>query len=88
MKVIETDLPGCLVIEPRVFGDDRGFFFESFNHDRLREHGLQPAFVQGNVSSSVRGVLRGGSSVPNSAVPVLASTGSPGLSASIEAWSS
>jgi len=59
MKVIETDLPGCLVIEPRVFGDERGFFFESFNHDKLAGHGLQPVFVQGNVSSSVRGVLRG-----------------------------
>ncbi len=59
MKVIETDLPGCLVIEPRVFGDDRGYFFESFNHDKLAAHGLQPAFVQGNVSSSTRGVLRG-----------------------------
>ncbi|MEG3192255.1 dTDP-4-dehydrorhamnose 3,5-epimerase [Lysobacter sp. D1-1-M9] len=59
MKVSETGLPGCLVIEPRVFGDDRGFFFESFNHDKLAEHGLQPAFVQGNVSSSSRGVLRG-----------------------------
>ena len=59
MKVIETDLPGCLVIEPRVFSDDRGYFFESFNHDKLAAHGLQPAFVQGNVSSSTRGVLRG-----------------------------
>ena len=59
MKVIETDLPGCLVIEPQVFGDDRGFFYESFNHDKLAAHGLQPAFVQGNVSSSMRGVLRG-----------------------------
>ena len=59
MKVIETDLQGCLVIEPQVFGDDRGFFYESFNHDKLAAHGLQPAFVQGNVSSSVRGVLRG-----------------------------
>lgn len=59
MKVIETDLPGCLVIEPQVFGDERGFFYESFNHDRLAAHGLQPAFVQGNVSSSVQGVLRG-----------------------------
>ena len=59
MKVIETDLPGCVVIEPRVFGDSRGFFYESFNHDKLAAHGLQPAFVQGNVSSSVRGVLRG-----------------------------
>ena len=59
MKVIETGLPGCLVFEPRVFGDDRGFFFESFNHDRLAEHGLRPRFVQGNVSSSIHGVLRG-----------------------------
>lgn len=59
MKVIETDLPGCVVIEPRVFGDARGFFFESFNHDKLAQHGLQPQFVQGNVSSSTRGVLRG-----------------------------
>ena len=59
MKVIETDLPGCVVIEPRVFGDARGFFFESFNRDKLAAHGLHPTFVQGNVSSSSRGVLRG-----------------------------
>jgi dTDP-4-dehydrorhamnose 3,5-epimerase len=59
VKVIQTDLPGCLVIEPQVFGDDRGFFFESFNTDKLAAHGLAPNFVQGNVSSSVRGVLRG-----------------------------
>ncbi|MBB1088083.1 dTDP-4-dehydrorhamnose 3,5-epimerase [Lysobacter sp. SG-8] len=59
MKVIETGLPGCIVIEPQVFGDDRGFFFESFNLDKLADHGLQPAFVQGNVSSSTQGVLRG-----------------------------
>lgn len=59
MKVIQTDLPGCMVIEPLVFGDVRGFFFESFNKDKLASHGLEPSFVQGNVSSSVRGVLRG-----------------------------
>jgi dTDP-4-dehydrorhamnose 3,5-epimerase len=59
MKVIESDLPGCLVLEPQVFGDERGFFYESFNHDKLAAHGLQPTFVQGNVSSSTRGVLRG-----------------------------
>ena len=59
MKWIETDLPGCVVIEPRVFGDDRGFFYESFNMDRLAEHGIVPTFVQGNVSRSSRGVLRG-----------------------------
>jgi dTDP-4-dehydrorhamnose 3,5-epimerase len=59
MKVIETDLPGCVVIEPQVFGDARGFFFESFNTDKLAAHGLEPKFVQGNVSASSRGVLRG-----------------------------
>jgi dTDP-4-dehydrorhamnose 3,5-epimerase len=59
VKIVETDLPGCIVIEPRVFEDERGSFFESFNADRLAEHGLQPTFVQGNVSTSSRGVLRG-----------------------------
>jgi dTDP-4-dehydrorhamnose 3,5-epimerase len=60
MKLIETDLPGCVVIEPQVFSDDRGFFYESFNRDTLSAHGLSiPDFVQGNVSSSLRGVLRG-----------------------------
>lgn len=59
MKVSATDLPGCLLVEPQVFTDDRGFLFESFNHDRLASHGLAPAFVQGSVSSSARGVLRG-----------------------------
>jgi dTDP-4-dehydrorhamnose 3,5-epimerase len=59
MKVIETDLPGCLLLEPQVFGDERGFFYESFNLDKLAAHGLAPRFVQGNVSRSTRGVLRG-----------------------------
>jgi len=59
MKTIQTDLPGCLVFEPQVFGDDRGFFYESFNRDKLAAIGLAPEFVQGNVSSSTRGVLRG-----------------------------
>ncbi|GAB3357118.1 dTDP-4-dehydrorhamnose 3,5-epimerase [Lysobacter tyrosinilyticus] len=59
MKIIETDLPGCVVIEPQVFGDSRGFFFESFNTDKLAASGLHPKFVQGNVSSSAQGVLRG-----------------------------
>ncbi len=57
--MIQTDLPGCVVFEPRVFSDERGYFFETFNHDKLREHGLQPSFVQGNTSSSRQGVLRG-----------------------------
>lgn len=59
MKVVETALPGCLVFEPRVFGDDRGFFYESWNRAAFAGQGLSPVFVQGNVSSSVRGVLRG-----------------------------
>ena len=59
MKIIETDLPGCIVIEPRVFGDDRGFFYETFNDDKLKEIGLNVDFKQGNVSSSAKGVLRG-----------------------------
>jgi dTDP-4-dehydrorhamnose 3,5-epimerase len=59
MKTIQTDLPGCLVFEPQVFGDERGFFYESFNQDKLAAIGLAPGFVQGNVSSSTRGVLRG-----------------------------
>lgn len=59
MKVVETDLPGCLVLEPRVFEDARGFFYESFNQDKLAAVGLAPRFVQGNVSRSSQGVLRG-----------------------------
>lgn len=59
MKIIETSLPGCRVIEPSVFGDSRGFFFETWNAERFQEHGLPGAFVQSNVSSSARGVLRG-----------------------------
>ena len=59
MKAIDVGLPGCLMFEPKVFGDSRGYFYESFNHDRLAAHGLQPAFVQGNVSRSAHGVLRG-----------------------------
>lgn len=59
-SITETDLPGCFIVEPQVFGDSRGFFFESFNHARFAEQGLVlPAFVQGNVSSSTQGVLRG-----------------------------
>lgn len=59
MRFVETDLPGCIVVEPQVFGDDRGFFYESYNHDRFAERGLDLRFVQGNVSRSSRGVLRG-----------------------------
>jgi len=59
VKIIETALPGCVVIEPAVFGDDRGFFFETWNAARFGELGLPTQFVQSNVSSSAKGVLRG-----------------------------
>ena len=59
MKLIQTGLQGCVVIEPAVFGDERGYFYESWNAQRFGEHGLPTSFVQHNVSRSVRGVLRG-----------------------------
>lgn len=59
MKVIETSLPGVLVVEPQVFGDARGFFYESYNESRFREAGIDARFVQANVSRSAKGVLRG-----------------------------
>jgi dTDP-4-dehydrorhamnose 3,5-epimerase len=60
MKVIEGDIPGILIMEPRVFGDERGYFFESFNERKWRDAtGLDVRFVQDNQSRSVKGVLRG-----------------------------
>jgi dTDP-4-dehydrorhamnose 3,5-epimerase len=60
MKAIPTSIPGVLIFEPRVFGDDRGFFFESFNRRAFRDAtGLDPDFVQDNHSRSARNVLRG-----------------------------
>jgi len=60
MNVIATAIPDVLVVEPKVFGDDRGFFFESFNaRDFERATGLKPEFVQDNHSRSVKNVLRG-----------------------------
>jgi dTDP-4-dehydrorhamnose 3,5-epimerase len=59
MNVVETALPGVLIIEPRVFGDDRGFFLESWNARAFAEAGLDLAFVQDNHSRSAKGVLRG-----------------------------
>ena len=59
MKIEQTGLPGVLVIEPRVFRDDRGYFLESFHRERFAEHGLPTEFVQDNQSRSTRGVLRG-----------------------------
>jgi dTDP-4-dehydrorhamnose 3,5-epimerase len=59
VNVIETDLPGVLILEPKVFGDERGFFMESYNAGRYGEVGLPDRFVQDNLSFSRRGVLRG-----------------------------
>jgi len=59
MKVTPTELPDVLLIEPRVFADERGFFFESYNRRALAEAGLAGEFVQDNHSRSTRGVLRG-----------------------------
>jgi dTDP-4-dehydrorhamnose 3,5-epimerase len=60
MKVISTDIDGLLVVEPNVFGDDRGFFFESFNARRFAElTGVDAEFVQDNHSRSAKNVLRG-----------------------------
>ncbi len=60
MKVTPTAIPDVLLIEPKVFGDDRGFFFESFNQKVFEEAtGLKAAFVQDNHSKSSRNVLRG-----------------------------
>lgn len=60
MQVVHTAIPDVLIIEPKVFGDDRGFFFESFNQRRFTElTGVAEAFVQDNHSKSARNVLRG-----------------------------
>jgi len=59
MKKIETSLPGVLLLEPRVFGDDRGFFLESYNERMFAELGIHEKFVQDNHSYSSRNVLRG-----------------------------
>ena len=59
MKVIETKLLGVLIIEPKVFGDSRGFFKETFQTERYREAGIEDNFVQDNYSRSQKGVLRG-----------------------------
>ena len=59
MNVIETALPGVLIIEPKAFGDHRGFFLETFQVERYREAGITLPFVQDNHSRSQRGVLRG-----------------------------
>ena len=59
MKFLKTAIPGPIIIEPAVFGDDRGFFMESWNATKFRDAGLDLAFVQDNHSRSSKGVLRG-----------------------------
>jgi len=59
MKVVPTELPEVLIIEPEVHGDSRGFFYESFQARRYAEAGITGTFVQDNLSRSVRGTLRG-----------------------------
>ena len=59
MKVSETAIPGLLIIEPKVWEDPRGYFFESFHQQRYAEHGINEGFIQDNQSKSQKGVLRG-----------------------------
>ena len=59
MNIIKTDIEGLLILEPKVFGDSRGYFFESWNKARYEEAGISCEFVQDNESKSSFGVLRG-----------------------------
>jgi len=59
MQFIKTEIEGLVIIEPKVFGDPRGYFFESFNQKRFQEHVREIEFVQDNESRSSYGVLRG-----------------------------
>lgn len=59
MQITQTNLPGVLVIEPKVFKDARGFFLETFQAERYRAAGINASFVQDNHSRSQKGVLRG-----------------------------
>jgi len=59
MEIRPTDIPDVLLITPRVFGDDRGFFMETYQARQYAQYGISPAFVQDNHSGSVQGTLRG-----------------------------
>jgi dTDP-4-dehydrorhamnose 3,5-epimerase len=59
MNVIETAIPGVLIVEPKIFGDSRGFFTELYQTGRYADAGIPARFVQDNLSRSARGVLRG-----------------------------
>lgn len=59
MEIIKTEIEGVLIIQPKVFGDERGFFVETYNKERYQGAGIDLDFVQDNLSSSMKGVLRG-----------------------------
>ncbi len=59
MKITKTAFPGLLIIEPNVFSDERGYFFESWQEERYKNYGINSVFVQDNESKSRKGVLRG-----------------------------
>ena len=59
MKFTETEIPGLLIIEPDVYADSRGYFFESYNYGKMKEYGILTQFVQDNQSKSEYGVVRG-----------------------------
>ena len=59
MKVTETEFPGLKIVEPKIFEDPRGYFFESYNLEKLKEAGIKLQFVQDNQSKSQYGVVRG-----------------------------
>jgi dTDP-4-dehydrorhamnose 3,5-epimerase len=59
MEILETSFPGLILIKPDVFRDSRGYFFESYNQESFRLHGILSGFVQDNESMSSRGVIRG-----------------------------
>ncbi|MDR2907586.1 MAG: dTDP-4-dehydrorhamnose 3,5-epimerase [Bacteroidales bacterium] len=59
MKIINTNIPDLKILEPSVFADDRGYFFESYSYQKLKDLGIDKVFVQDNESKSQKGVLRG-----------------------------
>ncbi len=59
MNVIRTNIEGLLIIEPKVFGDDRGYFFETYQNDRYKQFGIEADFIQDNEAFSTYGVVRG-----------------------------
>lgn len=59
METEKTNIPGLVLIKPKVFGDSRGYFFESFNKNKWKEIGLNPEFIQDNISKSKKSTIRG-----------------------------